>query len=105
MAMAQSCGVRFAAAFQMPPRVTEIPVVAAAAVETGGAVLASTGGAECPQDVVGARVEPERGLELADRGRLPSRAQVREPELVAQVDLPRLLAYGGPKRRVCSPRT
>src|SRR5205085_3197051 len=67
MASVQICGVRFEAAFQIPPRVTEIPVVAAAAVETGGAVvLASTSGAERPHDVVGARIEPKRRLELTD---------------------------------------
>src|SRR5205085_395197 len=59
IAIAQSCGVRFEAAFQIPPRVTEIPVVAAAAAETRGAVdLASTSRAERPHDLVGARVEP-----------------------------------------------
>src|ERR687884_808102 len=77
IASAQSCGVRFAAAFQIPPRVTEVPVVAAAAVETGGVVvLASTGRAERRRDVVGARVELERRLELTDGRRLSSRPQV-----------------------------
>src|SRR5919201_6292672 len=97
IASAQSCGVRFAAAFQMPPRVTEVPVVAAAAVEMG--VLASTGRAERPQDVVGVRVEAEGGLELADGRRLPPRAQVRLSELEAEVDLPRLLPHRGAERR------
>src|SRR5919198_38395 len=105
IASAQSCGVRFAAAFQIPPRVTEMPVVAAAAVEIGGAVLASTGGAERSRDVVRARVEPERGLELPDGRRLPSRPQVGEPEPVPQVDLPRLLPHRGAERRDVRPRT
>src|SRR5919198_3831620 len=64
IASAQSCGVRLAAAFQMPPRVTEVPVVAAAAVEAEA--LASTGRAEHRQDVVGVRVEAKGSLELAD---------------------------------------
>src|ERR671937_1051747 len=85
MVIAQSWGVRLAAAFQMPPRVTEVPVVAAAAVETWA--LASTGRAERRQDVVGVRVEAERGLELAHRRRLLPRPEVRLPEREAEVDL------------------
>src|SRR5919197_6696878 len=100
IASAQSCGVRFAAAFQMPPRVTEVPVVAAAAVDTEA--LASTGRAERSQDVVGVRVEAEGGLELPDGRRLSPRPQVGLSELEPEVDLPRLLPHGGAERRdVC----
>src|SRR5919198_3114623 len=100
IASAQSCGVRLAAAFQMPPRVTEVPVVAAAAVEA--CVLASTGRAERAQDVVGVRVEAKRGLELPDGRRLSPRPQVGLSELEPEVDLPRLLPHGGAERRgVC----
>src|ERR687888_230760 len=102
IASAQSCGVRLAAAFQMPPRVTEVPVVAAAAVEA--CVLASTGRAERAQDVVGVRVEAKRGLELPDGRRLSPRPQVGLSELEPEVDLPRLLPHGGAERRdVCRP--
>src|ERR671930_273055 len=85
------------AAFQMPPRVTEVPVVAAAAVEA--CVLASTGRAERAQDVVGVRVEAKRGLELPDGRRLSPRPQVGLSELEPEVDLPRLLPHGGAERR------
>ena len=95
IAIAQSCGVRFEAAFQIPPRVTEIPVVAAAAAETRGAVdLASTSRAERPHDLVGARVEPgAEWMALDSKTTLPPPA--RAPQTRANV--PRIRSTTRPR--------